>query len=228
PLRQALAMAVDRDIITGKITAAGEIPAYGWVPPVQGYTGQRPDWADWSQAERNAAAQRLYAEAGYSRERPLRVELLYNTSENHKRVAVAIASMWKQVLGVETSLVNQEWKVFLDTRARKETQVFRAGWIGDYNDAYSFAQLMHSKNEQNDSGYVSQQYDALLDQAAQEADPQQRAELLQEAERVLLEDLPIMPLYFYVSKHLVKPWVRGFEPNIMDHHLSRHMYILAH
>ena len=98
-------------------------------------------------------ARRLYAQAGYSAENPLRVEVLYNTNENHKRISVAIASMWKEQLGVETSLVNQEWKVFLETKNRKEdTQVFRAGWIGDYDDAYSFAQLMHSKNAQNDSG----------------------------------------------------------------------------
>ena len=87
---------------------------------------------------------------------------------------------------------------------------------------------MHSKNAQNDSGYASARYDELIDQAAAEADPRQRAELLQAAERVLLQDLPILPLYFYVSKHLVKPWVGGFEANIMDHHLSRHMYLLAH
>lgn len=227
-LRTALAMAIDRDIITGKITGAGEIPAYGWVPPVQGYTSQQPEWADWSQAQRNEQARKLYAAAGYGPDRPLEIELLYNTSENHKRVAVAIAAMWKQTLGVRTSLANQEWKVFLDTRARKNTQVFRAGWIGDYNDANSFAQLMHSTNPQNDSGYDSAEYDSLLDRASIETDPRRRAELMQQAEAVLLEDLPIIPIYFYVSKHLVKPWLGGFQTNIMDHHYSKNMYILAH
>jgi oligopeptide transport system substrate-binding protein len=228
PLRTALAMAIDRDIITARVAGAGEIPAYGWVPPVTGYEGQRPPWAEWTQAEREDEARRRFAAAGYGPERPLRVEILYNTNENHKRIAVAIASMWKQVLGVQTSLVNQEWKVFLATRANRETQAFRAGWIGDYNDAYSFAQLMHSTNEQNDSGYASARYDALLDQAAAERDGAIRARLLQEAERVLLEDLPIIPIYFYVSKHLVKPWVGGFEPNIMDHHPTKDLYIRAH
>lgn len=227
-LRTALAMAIDRDIITGKIAGAGEIPAYGWVPPVPGYEGQQPDWAGWAQEQRNTAARRLYAEAGFSAERPLRVELLYNTNENHKRIAVAIAAMWKQALGVETSLLNQEWKVFLDTRANMDTEIFRAGWIGDYNDAYSFAQLMHSTNEQNDSGYVSDVYDDLLDRAAGEADPRRRAELMQQAEAQLLEDLPIIPIYFYVSKHLVKPWVGGYAANIMDHHHSKDLYILEH
>lgn len=227
-LRRALAMAIDRDIIANKLAGAGEIPAYGWVPEVQGYTQQRAEWADWTQDERNAQARRLIAEAGYGPDKPLRVELLYNTSENHKRLAVAVASMWKQTLGVETSLVNQEWKVFLDTRTRKETQVFRSGWIGDYNDAYTFADLLYSTNQQNDSGYSSARYDELLDQASVEPDAARRRALLEEAERVLLADLPIIPIYFYVSKHLVKPWVQGFTPNIMDHHQSRHLAVLPH
>jgi oligopeptide transport system substrate-binding protein len=223
-LRAALAMAIDRDILTAKVAGAGEIPAYGWVPPVTGYTAQQPAWATWTQVQRNARARELYAEAGYSAADPLRVEILYNTNENHKRLSVAIASMWKEVLGVQTSLVNQEWKVFLETRNRKEdTQVFRAGWIADYNDAYSFAQLMHSKNEQNDSGYVSAEYDDYLDRAARERDPVARSQLMEAAERVLLEDLPIIPVYFYVSKHLVKPRVAGFTPNIMDHHPTKHL-----
>mgnify|MGYP001820725844 CR=1 FL=1 len=223
-LRTALAMAIDRDILTTKVTGAGEIAAYGWVPPADGYTGQQPDWAGWPQQERNARAQELYAEAGYSEGRPLQVEVLYNTNENHKRISVAIASMWKQVLGVETSLVNQEWKVFLETRNRKEdTEVFRAGWIGDYNDPYSFAQLMHSKNAQNDSAYYSDEYDELLDLAAVELDPRVRMQLMEAAEQQLLEDLPIIPIYFYVSKHLVKPRVHGYTPNIMDHHHVKHL-----
>ncbi len=227
-LRAALAMAIDRQIITEKVTGAGEIAAYGWVPPIAGYAGQQPEWAQWSQAERDAEAERLYAQAGYGEEAPLTVELLYNTSENHKRVAAAIASMWKQTLGVNTRLVNKEWKVFLDTRAAKETEVFRAGWIGDYADAYSFAQLKHSTNVQNDSGYKSDRYDALLDAAAAEPNPALRADLMQQAEAQLLEDLPIIPVYFYVSRHLVKPWVTGWENNVMDQHRTRHLAILKH
>jgi oligopeptide transport system substrate-binding protein len=222
-------MAIDREILTERVTGAGEIVAYGWVPPVSNYQGQQPAWASWPREQRNREAQRLYAEAGYAADKPLRVQILYNTSENHKRVSVAIASMWKQVLGVESSLENQEWKVFLQTRRAKETtQVFRAGWIGDYNDAYSFAQLMHSKNEQNDSGYASPEYDSLLDRAAMEGDPDERARLMEAAERLLLEDMPIIPVYFYVSKHLLKPWVGGYTPNIMDHHYTKNHFILKH
>jgi oligopeptide transport system substrate-binding protein len=228
-LRTALAMAIDRDIITQRITGAGEIAAFGWVPPVMYYEGQSPEWSGWTQEERNSEARRLFREAGYSAANPLEVEILYNTSENHKRVSVAIASMWNQVLGVKTSLVNQEWKVFLETRKRRETtQIFRSGWIGDYNDAFSFAQYMHSANELGGAGYHNPAYDALVDGATLETDPVKREALMQEAERVLLEDMPIIPIYFYVSKHLVKPWVGGFDANIMDHHYSKHLFILSH
>jgi oligopeptide transport system substrate-binding protein len=228
-LRLALALAVDREIITSRVTGAGEIPAYGWVPPVDNYTGQRPEWADWTQEQRNSEAQRLYREAGYSEDKPLTVDVHYNTDQNHKRIAGALAAMWKQTLGVRARLLNQEWKVFLETRKRKEfTQVFRSGWIGDYNDAYTFAQLMHSQNGQNDPGYASPAYDALLEQAAAEVDLVRRAALLEAAERQLLDDVPLIPIYFYVSKRLVKPWVAGYTPNIMDHHHSKDVRILKH
>ena len=228
-LRQALTLAVDRETLTEKITGAGEIPAYGWVPPLAGYEGQVMLGAEWDQARRYDEARRLYAEAGYSESNPLTLEILYNTNENHKKVAIAIAFMWKDTLGVDTKLVNQEWKVFLDTRAKKETtEVFRAGWIGDYNDAYTFASLMHSKSGRNDPGYDNPDYDELLARASRQQDPGRRAALLQEAEVLLLRDLPILPIYFYVSKRMVKPWVAGFQPNIMDHHYTRNFRILKH
>jgi len=228
-LRRALALAVNREIITGQVTGAGELPAYGWVPPVVHYEAQRMPEAAWTQEEREAEARRLYAEAGYSEQSPLRTEIVYNTQEDHKRIAIAIAAMWKQTLGVEVSILNQEWKVFLDTRRQKEiTQVFRGGWIGDYNDAYTFAELMQSNSGLNDPGYVSAEYDNLLALASAEGDVAKRAELLQQAEVVLLEDMPIMPLYSYVTTRLVKPWVGGYSPNIMDHHRSKNFYLLKH
>lgn len=228
-LRLALSMAVDREILTQRVAGAGEIAAYGFVPPVDGYSGQQVPWAGWTQEQRNAEARRLYREAGYSESNPLTIELLYNTDQNHKRIAGALAAMWKQTLGVRTRLLNQEWKVFLEHRKRRLiTQVFRSGWIGDYNDAYTFLQLMHSANGQNDPGYASAAYDALLDGAAGEADIGRRRELMQAAERQLLADHPLIPLYFYVSKRLVKPWVGGYVPNIMDHHYTKDLYVLQH
>jgi len=228
-LRQALNLAINRERLTEQVTAAGEVPAYGFVPAVQGYTQYQPEWAAWSQAEREAEARRLYAEAGFSPDRPLRLQILYNTHENHRTIAVAISSMWNEVLGIQTELVNEEWKVYLETRRSKQTtQVFRAGWIGDYNDAFTFAELMHSQSGMNDSGWDHPPYDALLARAAQARDPLQRAEYLREAERLLLEDVPLIPIYFYVTKRLVKPWVGGYESHIQDHVYSKRLFVLKH
>ncbi len=228
-LRRALTMAIQREIIVEKVTRLGEQPAYSWVPSgVYNYGTQVPEWASWPWEKRLAEARRLYKLAGYDDENPLRIELRYNTSENHKKVAVAIAAMLKQNLGVRVNLINEEWKVFLETRKQKRvTQLFRAGWIGDYNDANTFAELMYSTHGINDPGYNNPEYDALLDAAAVEGDFQKRREILEQAERMLLEDQPIMPIYFYVSKKMVSPRIDGFEPNIMDHHYSKNFRLLA-
>lgn len=228
-LRRALALAVNREIITSQITDAGEIPSFGFVPPVDNYQGQQMPEAEWTQAEREAEAKRLYAAAGFTPQNPLRFTIMYNTEEDHRRIAIAIASMWKQVLGVEASILNQEWKVFLETRNNmKDTQVFRQGWIGDYNDAYTFLELYQSTSGLNDTGFKNPEYDKLLKLASAENDLAKRAEHLQEAERVMLENMPIIPIYFYVTTTLVKPWVQGFQPNIMDHHRAQYFSILAH
>jgi oligopeptide transport system substrate-binding protein len=198
------------------------------VPPGIGhYQSPVPEWAAWTQEQRNEEARRLYAQAGYSEERPLRTEIRYNTSENHKKLALAIASIWKQVLGVHTTLVNEEWKVFLQNRQYKVlTQVFRAGWISDYGDPYSFLELFRTGHGQNDYGYSNEVYDRLLAEIARERIPARRLRLMQEAERMLLEEWPIIPVYTYVTKRLVDRHLRGWENNVMDHHYSRYMYLL--
>jgi len=228
-LRKALSLAIDRDIITQKVTGAGETPAYSWIPKIRGYSQQVPEYANWTQAERVAEAKRLYAEAGYGPDKSLTVDLYYNTSENHKRVATAISQMLKQNLGVNVELLNQEWKVFLETRKqKKDTQLFRAGWIGDYEDPYTFAELMLTTSGLNDSAYIKPEYDALLEKAYKEPDVEERRKILEEAERMLIADAPVMPIYHYATKRLVKPYVGGFQPNIMDHHYSKNMFIIKH
>lgn len=222
-LRQALNLAVDRELIVRKVMNGAALPAYGWVPPgTWNYTPQKPAWAGWSKEKRLAEARRLYAEAGYGPERPLEVEVRYNTHDDHKRVAVVIAAMWKQNLGVRTRLVNEEFKVYINNRQlRKVTEAFRATWIGDYDDASSFTDILHSTHGQNDQGYNNPQYDFLLARAAAEPDVAKRRSLLEEAERLALADAPVLPIYFYVSKHLVKPWVQGWEDNLLDYHYSK-------
>jgi oligopeptide transport system substrate-binding protein len=228
-LRRALALAIDREVITDQVIGEGQTPAFGWVPPVAHYKPQQMPEAAWTQAQREAEAKRLYAEAGYSAENPLRTEILYNTQENHRRIAVAIASMWKRVLGVEARITNQEWKVFLDTRDKKvDTQVYRHGWIGDYNDAFTFAEMLRSTTGLNDTGYANPEYDRLVVAAQAELDLDKRGELLEAAERVMLADMPILPIYIYVTARLVKPWVGGYQSNIMDHHPHKDLYILKH
>jgi oligopeptide transport system substrate-binding protein len=228
PLRRALVLAIDREVLTEKVTQFGEQPSFALVPPGIGeYEPAIPEYADWSQAERVEEARRLYQEAGYSAENPLRTEIRYNTSENNKKLALAVASMWKQELGVLTTLVNEEFKVFLQNREQRIlTQVFRAGWISDYNDPYSFLELFRSGESRNDVAYSNSSFDALLEEVARERSPERRNRMMREAERLLLEDNPIMPVYTYVSKRLVDPHVQGWQSNVMDHHYSRYMYKL--
>ncbi|GAB4191510.1 MAG: ABC transporter substrate-binding protein [Wenzhouxiangellaceae bacterium] len=227
-LRTALSLAVDRELLVEKVTRFGELPSFTLVPPgIPGYEPPPIDYAEWTQSEREAEARRLYRDAGYSADQPLQVELRYNTSANHKKIALALAAMWSQVLGVETILINEEWKVFLQNRLqRRVTEVFRGGWIGDYNDPYAFLEIYHSGHRQNDSGYDNASYDRLLERIATERIPSRRMRLLAEAERILLEDQPFLPLYTYVTKRLISPRVQGWQPNIMDHHLSRWMFIV--
>ena len=226
-LRTALNMAIDREILVNIVIGAGQIPAYSFVPPVKTYQPIEPEWSGWTQEQRAKEALKLYKEAGYSKESPLEIEILYNTSENHKKVALAVAAMWKQTLGVQTTLRNQEWKVFLETRRlQNETQIFRGGWIGDYDDPYTFSQLLHSENEMNHAGYNSPEYNALIDLAATKNAGEKRLDDLRAAERLLMKDLPIIPLYYYVSQHMIKPWVFGLEDNVMDHHYSKYVKIL--
>ncbi|RFF29832.1 peptide ABC transporter substrate-binding protein [Wenzhouxiangella sediminis] len=227
-LRQALNLAVDREILTEQVSRFGEIPTFNLVPPgLPEYESPETPWAGMTQEEREAEAKRLYREAGYSEQRPLEVELRYNTSENHRKIAVAVAAMWKQVLGVRTRLINEEFRVFLQNRAqRRVTEVFRSGWIGDYQDAFTFLELFHSEHGRNDAGYDSERYDRLLQRIAAERIPASRRNLMAEAERMILADQVILPVYNYVTKRLIDPRLKGWEENVMDHHLTRHMFLV--
>ncbi|MBI1776417.1 MAG: peptide ABC transporter substrate-binding protein [Proteobacteria bacterium] len=210
-LRTALSMAIDRQTLVDKITLAGELPAYGFIPDgTAGYASQRVLWAKMSQAEREAEAVKLMKEAGYGPDKPLKLTLNYNTSENHKKIAVAIASMWKK-LGVDVDLVNTELKVHYANLRQGDFQVGRAGWIADYNDAQNYLFLAQtSTKQQNYSKFSNPDYDKLMDQASVTSEEKKRAPLMQQAEAIMLKELPVMPIYFYVAKNLVSTKVHGW------------------
>lgn len=229
-LRRALSMAVDRELIAGKLLQGAALPAYGLLPPgMPGYPPARPDWADWPASRRIAQARALYAQAGYSDQHPLQVELRFNTSEDNRRIALLVAAMWQQRLGVRTQLVNEEWKVFLQNRRlRSATQAFRVSWIGDYADPMAFARILRSSDGRNDEAYDSPAYDALLAAASAQADAPRRAALFAQAEQRLAADTPILPIFHYLSKHLVKPYVDGWSDNPLDVHYTKDLRLRPH
>ena len=224
-LREALSMAIDREVLAGKIIGRGEMPAYSWVPPgVDNYTAPELPYAHIGAEERRSAARRAYEDAGFGPDNPLEVEIRYNTSESHQRIAVAIQSMWRETLGVDATLVNEEFHVLLSNiQAAEVTEVFRLNWSADYNDAHAFLQIMESGASMNLTGYSNPKFDRLMRAAATQSDPAARRLYLEEAEREMLADHPIIPVYFYVSKHLVSPEVGGWGDNVLDYHYSQHL-----
>jgi oligopeptide transport system substrate-binding protein len=216
-LRQALSLVIDRERLVESVTGTGELPAYTFVPPQTSmYSPPAPEYAGWPMTRRVARARQLLAEAGMSQSPP-DLELRYNSSELHTRIAVAVARMWKDALGVDTTLHAEEFKVLLQDIDRGDvTQIFRASWLADYNDAFGFLQLLQSSSGINLPHYSSAEYDALLARAANEVDTDSRRVLLQKAEQVMLADQPLIPLYFYVAKHLVSAKITGWRDNPMN------------
>jgi ABC-type oligopeptide transport system substrate-binding subunit len=216
-VRQALAMAVNREVLVEKVTRGGELPAYGHVPDgIANYISQKVSWAKMSQADRDAAAIKLMSEAGYGPRKPLNVRLTYATSENRKQIAIAIAAMWKK-LGVNVELVNLEQKVQFANMRQGDFEVGHTGWIADYIDAQEF--LFHwqtSTKEQNFARFSNPDYDRLMDAASVTRDESKRAQLLGQAEQVLLREMPVLPIYFGVAKNLVSTRVKGWEDNLLN------------
>ncbi len=165
-------------------------------------------------------------QAGYGPDKPLKLTINYNTSENHKNTAVAIADMWKP-LGVDVSLVNTDTKThYAMLRDKQDFDVARAGWIGDYSDPQNFLFLVESDNAGfNYANYKNPDYDKLMDEAAATTDLEKRATILKEAETIFMRDLPFIPMMYYASKNLVSPKLKGFETNLMDVHPTRWMSI---
>ncbi len=223
-VRKALNMAVDKEAIVKYLLRAGQRAARSYVPPL--LAGYQPVEGPGYDPE---AARRLLAEAGYPGGRGFpRLELLYNTSESHKQIAEAIQYMWRKNLGITVTLRNQEWKVYLDSMSHLDYDIARSGWIGDYMDPNTFLDCFVTGGGNNRTGWSHRGYDDLIARAAREADPRARLALLRQAERILVcEELPILPLYFYVNTYMVRPRVRGVYDNPRNFHPFQYVWIAA-
>ncbi|MDN8599749.1 ABC transporter substrate-binding protein [Citrobacter sp. S2-9] len=225
-VRRALNMALDKDIIAQKVMGQGQREA--WVisqPDIGGVTLRAPDYASWPRDKRIAEAKKLLADAGFGPDHPLSFNLLYNTSETHQRIAIAASSMWKKNLGVEAKLQNQEWKTMLDTMHTGNFDAVRYAWIADYDDAASFLNTYRTGDSENTSKYSNPAYDEALRHAAKAATVAERGKYYQQAEDMLGQDVPAIPVYHYVRTHLVKPWVGGFVSDSLGNYYSKDMYI---
>ncbi|MEZ2219930.1 peptide ABC transporter substrate-binding protein [Rhizobium sp. RCC_161_2] len=225
-VRQALSMAVNREVIGPKILGTGELPSYSWVPPGTANYGEPAyvSWKDEPYKQKVEEAKKLLKEAGFGPDHPLKAQLRYNTNDNHKRIAVAIAAMWKP-LGVEIELYNTETKVHYDEMQRGEVQIGRAGWLADYNDPINFLNLLSTGVEMNYGRWSNKDYDALIKQGNEEIDLKKRAEIYKKAEQLALDDSAAIPIYYYVSQNIVAPKVEGFVDNIQDIHRTRWLSI---
>jgi ABC-type oligopeptide transport system substrate-binding subunit len=223
-------MAIDRKSLEATILPFGQKPAYGFVPPgTWNYKSQSWEWRDLPDAERLREARRLYSLAGFSVNKPLQLRVLFNSNSAIRQVAIAIASMWKEILGVDSELMDEEYRVFLDSRRdTSRWEVARLGWTADYNDAANFLDTLRSNSPNNDSRYASRKYDDLLDRAASSVDPEKRRELLEESEKSMLVDYPIIPIYFFSTKRLIKPYIKGATANPLSRLYSKHIAIDPH
>lgn len=228
-VRQALSYTIDRDIITKALLGQGQKNAYAFTPEIiSGFTPELPEYAKLTQKQRIEKAKELLAAAGFDKSNPLSFNLLYNTSENHKKNAIAITSMWKKSLGVNVTLENQEWKSFLDSKSMGNFDVTRAGWCGDYNEPSTFLSLMQSSNASNDAHYKSKSYDELMQQALATTSDAERNEIYLKAETLLAKDMPIAPIFQYVKARLLNPLVGGYPTNNAEEQIfTKDLYIIA-
>ena len=213
-LRQALSMAIDRNALVNKVLGQGETELYSNVTSTVesgAYKSVRYSWADLPYDEQVKIAQQLYAKAGYSASHPLKIDLSYNTDDLHKKIALAIAGMWKSTLGVEVTLSNQEWKTFIASRHSGNYVVARDRWVADYNSVTSYTQLYLCNGMQNNSHYCNPAYDKLVTAAENSSDLAQQQQLYRQALALALNDYAIIPLFQPNYSKLVKPYVSNLD-----------------
>ncbi len=225
-VRRALSMALDRKWMAQRMIAAGNEPAWGLLPPaLREESGYRPAWADWSKTKRLDEARRLLRIAGYGPTHPLRFEVRFNSSAEHRRASVAMATMWRDI-GVEASLLNSEASLHFDSLKRGDFALARSGWTADIPAPENFLAVHRSDTgPQNYSGFSNAFYDQALDAALAEPDAGRRVAKMRAAEKILIEQAPILPLYFYVSRALVGPRVGGWQDNVANVHPSYTLHI---
>ena len=227
-LRLALNMAADRELLTGKLLYGIYLPAYTLVPPSAGYAPAQPEWASWPAERRHARARELYAEAGYSKHHPLVVDLAFpSSSAEQRRIFEALTAMWQVNLGAEVRLYSDEWKVHQNNRRLGKYDLFWDAWIGDYLDPLTFLQLWQKASGNNYTRYTDPKFEALVASAVATGDPAQRLRLYHEAEAIAEDATPNIPLYYYQSRHLIKPYVQGWMPNLVDRNPSRYLRLAA-
>ncbi|AGI73382.1 putative extracellular solute-binding protein [Octadecabacter arcticus 238] len=225
-VRQALSLAVNRDIITDNVLAGGQRPSWTlthWA--IAGWEQPEIAVASMTQDERNAMAVELMAEAGYGDDNPLTLEIVYNTSDSHQSVAVAVGQMWKQTLGVDVTLANQEWATFLDTRGEQNYEVARGGWCADYNEPSTYTDLLTSGSAYNDGKYIDADIDALAQEAkfAEDAMP-----LYREMEQIASDNAYFLPIYHYASVRMIAPDMENWPTeNLLQNWYSKDLYISA-
>lgn len=224
-VRKALSYALDRDVIVNNVTQGGQSAAYTFTPDLTaGFDAPEVPFATMTQAERDAEAKRLLEEAGFGPDNPLSFDILYNTSDAHRQIAVVASAMWREKLGVQVTLENQEWQTYLDTRSQGNFEVARAGWCGDYNEASTFLDLLTSGSGYNDAGYVSEEYDALMAEAKLADDP---SDLYTQMELLAAEDMPNIPIYFYTESIMLKPNLKGWRyDDVQQNTYSRELYFV--
>lgn len=224
-VRQALSYAVDRDIIVEKILQGGQKPSYNWTHwQTANFTLPTIDYASWTQADRLAKAQALMAEAGFGPDNPLKLQLNYNTSEAHEKIAIAVQQFWKQI-GVDLTLNNMEWKVHTDKMQAQDFEVARYAWCGDYNEASTYLDLFTSYSGHNNGKFFSQEYDDLLKASKTAADPNP---MYTQAEQILADQMPIVPIYHYSQDDMIKTNIRGYSAdNLMQNWYAKNLYRVA-
>ena len=217
-LRTALSMAIDREVLSDKVEPAGEVPAYGMITDgIAGYQPQTLKFKGLSEADRLAAARKLFEESGAGKAGPLKLSIIYSTDRDAKRLLLAIAAMWKDCCGIETTLINREWQVFVSNRRQHDFQIAFGQLAGSYADPYDvLSGFISTAGELNSGSYANAAYDALLEKASRTIEAAERERLLGQAERILLDDAVALPLNFPAYRAVVNPRIKGWEDNLLN------------